>query len=195
MAAGEQELLRAWCDGGDREARRRLIEMNLPLVRVLAQRFAYSGEQLEDLTQVGAVGLIKAVDRYDPDRGVALDAYAATVIAGEIRHHLRDRCAPVRVPRRLQAEGVRVTAVQLDHEAGGPQPDPAEEADDRVAVGAALRALAPRERRLVLLRFVEDLSQAQIARRTGLSQVHVSRTLRGALLRLHEQLAAPSTNG
>jgi RNA polymerase sigma-B factor len=176
-------------------ARRRLIERHLPLVRSIAARYAGGGEPLEDLVQIGAIGLIKAVDRYDAARGAAFGAYAAPFISGEIRHHLRDRCAPVRVPRRLQAEGVRVTAVQLDHEAGGPQPDPAEEADDRVAVGAALRALAPRERRLVLLRFVEDLSQAQIARRTGLSQVHVSRTLRGALLRLHEQLAAPSTNG
>ena len=64
------------------------------------------------------------------------------------------------------------------------------QAQDRVAIGAALRSLAPNERRVVLLRFVEDLSQAQIARRIGRSQVDVSRTLRSALLRLHEQLAA-----
>ena len=64
------------------------------------------------------------------------------------------------------------------------------QAQDRVALGAALRSLAPNERRVVHLRFIEDLSQAQIARRIGRSQVHVSRTLRSALLRLHEQLAA-----
>jgi RNA polymerase sigma-B factor len=94
----------------------------------------------------------------------------------------------VRVPRRLQAEGVRVTAVELE-QADGPQNDPVGEAHDRVALGAALRALAPTERRVVQLRYLEDLSQAQIATRIGRSQVHVSRTLRAALLRLHEHLA------
>ncbi len=58
--------------------------------------------------QIGAIGLIKAVDRYDAGRGVALDVYAVPAIAGEIRHHLRDRCEPVRVPRRQRADGVRV---------------------------------------------------------------------------------------
>jgi RNA polymerase sigma-B factor len=166
--------------------RRLLIERHLPLVRSIARRYAGGGEPLEDLAQVGAIGLIKAADRYDAGRGVAFGAFAAPFIAGEIRHHLRDRCGPVRVPRRLQAEGLRVTSVELQEAAEPAAPD---HAVDRLALGAALRALAPRERRLVLLRFVGDLSQAQIASRTGLSQVHVSRTLRGALNRLHEQLA------
>ena len=169
-------------------ARRLLIERHLPLVRAIARRYAGGGEPLEDLAQVGAIGLIKAVDRFDAARGVAFAAYAAPFIAGEIRHHLRDRCAPVRVPRRLQAEGVRVTAVELEQADGSPA-DPMVEAQDRVALGAALRSLHPNERRVVQLRFEEDLSQAQIARRIGLSQVHVSRTLRAALLRLQEHLA------
>jgi RNA polymerase sigma-B factor len=168
-----------------RPARASLIEHHLPLVRSIAARYA-GAEPLEDLVQVGAIGLIKAADRFDAGRGAHFGAYAAPFIAGEIRHHLRDRCAPVRVPRRLQAEGVRVTAVALEHAA---EPAAALDHADRLALGAAVRALAPRERRLVLLRFVGDLSQAQIAHRTGLSQVHVSRTLRGALSRLHEQLA------
>ena len=168
-------------------ARRLLIECHLPLVRSIARRHAGGGEPLEDLAQVGAIGLIKAADRYDAGRGVAFGAFAAPFIAGEIRHHLRDRAAPVRVPRRLQAEGVRVTAVGLD-QADGPETDPMVQARDRVALGAAMRSLAPTERRVVLLRFAEDLSQAQIARRIGLSQVHVSRTLRAALLRLEQQL-------
>ena len=168
-----------------------LIERHLPLVRSIAGRYA-GAEPLDDLAQVGAIGLIKAADRFDAARGIAFGAYAAPFIAGEIRHHLRDRCAPVRVPRRLQEQGVRVTAVELD-EANGRHADPMVAARDRVALGTALRSLHPNERRIVQLRFVEDLSQAQIARRIGLSQVHVSRLLRGALLRLHEQLA--STNG
>jgi RNA polymerase sigma-B factor len=173
-----------------RAPRRLLIERHLPLVRAIARRFAGGGEPLEDLAQVGAIGLIKAADRFDADRGVTFGAFAAPFIAGEIRHHLRDRCAPVRVPRRLQAEGVRVTAVELDQVATA-HADPMVQAHDRVALGAALRSLAPNERRVVQLRFGEDLSQAQIARRIGRSQVHVSRTLRSALLRLHEQLATP----
>jgi RNA polymerase sigma-B factor len=169
-------------------ARRLLIERHLPLVRSIARRYT-GAEPLEDLAQVGAIGLIKAADRFDDARGVAFSAFAAPFIAGEIRHHLRDRCAPVRVPRRLQAEGVRVTAVELE-QADRPEADPMVQARDRVVLGAALRSLAPTERRVVLLRYLEDLSQDQIARRIGLSQVHVSRTLRTALLRLHEQLAA-----
>ena len=173
-------------------ARRLLIERHLPLARSIARRHA-GDEPLDDLAQVGAIGLIKAADRFDSTRGIPFAAYAAPFIAGEIRHHLRDRAAPVRVPRRLQAEGVRVTAVELE-EAGG-HADPTAQAHDRVALGTALRALHPNERRIVQLRFGEDLSQAQIARRIGLSQVHVSRILRAALLRLHEQLALSSTNG
>jgi RNA polymerase sigma-B factor len=187
--------------------RRRLIERHLPLVRSVARRYAGGAEPLDDLVQVGSIGLIKAVDRYDADRGTAFPAYAAPFIAGEIRHHLRDRCAPVRVPRRLQEEGVRVVAVGLDSAddaravaagldgAGDAHADPMAQTRDRLAVGAALRALRPRERRLVQLRFVEDLSQAQIARLTGMSQVQVSRMLSGALTRLRDELAVSSSIG
>jgi RNA polymerase sigma-B factor len=171
------------------DARRELVERHLPLVRAIAARYTGGGEPLEDLVQVGAIGLIKAADRYDALRGAPFPAYAAPCVAGEIRHHLRDRCAPVRVPRRLQAEGVRVVAVGLDT-VGEAHADPIARAGDRLALGAALRGLRPRERRILQLRFAEDLTQAQIARRTGMSQVHVSRMLQGALARLRDELAA-----
>jgi RNA polymerase sigma-B factor len=178
-------------------ARHELIERHLPLVRRVARGFAGQDEPLEDLVQIGTIGLIKAVDRYDAGRGVDLGAYATPAIAGEIRHHLRDRSAPVRVPRRLQQEGIRVSAVTLDsvpeQRDGGA--DPHADTQDRLALGSALRSLQPRERRLLHLRFVEDLSQSQIAARTGLSQVHVSRTLRLSLLRLRDQLVMNSTSG
>jgi RNA polymerase sigma-B factor len=87
---------------GDLAARERLIEAYLPLVRSLAQRFANCGERVEDLVQVGSIGLIKAVDRFDPERGVDLAAFAAPNILGEIKRHLRDKTAPIRVPRRNQ---------------------------------------------------------------------------------------------
>jgi RNA polymerase sigma-B factor len=82
--------------------REQLVESHLPLVQSVARRYASSGESLDDLVQVGAVGLVKASNRFDPRRGVAFAAFAAPVIEGEIRHHLRDRCAPVRIPRSLQ---------------------------------------------------------------------------------------------
>jgi RNA polymerase sigma-B factor len=84
------------------ESRQRLIEQQLPLVESLARRYAHRGEQLEDLVQVGTIGLIKAVDRYEPARGVTLAAFAVPNILGEIKRHLRDRCGTIRVPRRYQ---------------------------------------------------------------------------------------------
>jgi RNA polymerase sigma factor (sigma-70 family) len=120
--------------------------------------------------------------------------YAGPAIAGEIRHHLRDRCDPLRVPRRLRADGVRVRTVSLDG-VTAPVADPLAAAPERIALGTALRTLHPRERRIVLLSFVADLSQAQVAARVGLSQVHVSRLLRGALANLRAQMLTTSTNG
>ena len=145
MAAREQELLRAWCEGGDREARRQLIEMNLPLVRVLAQRFAHSGEQLEDLTHVGAVGLIKAVDLYDSTRGSSLRAYAVPTVLGELRRHLRDRARPIRVPRRDGEKPIVVQSVPLEAEAPSARDALAEHrlerGEERALLEAGLRTL------------------------------------------------------
>jgi RNA polymerase sigma-B factor len=96
-----RSLLRTYCETGDWAARERLIELHLPLVRMLARRYANCGEQLEDLVQVGSVGLIEAIDRFDPERGSELTSYAAPTIVGEIKRHLRDRTSTVRIPRRL----------------------------------------------------------------------------------------------
>ena len=83
-------------------ARERLIESHLPLVKAVARRYAGRGAEFEDLVQVGAIGLIKATDRFDPGRGVAFASFAAPTIEGEIRHHLRDRTSALRIPRELQ---------------------------------------------------------------------------------------------
>lgn len=87
-----------------------LITMHLPLVRHLAHRYRDRGEPWDDLVQVGTVGLIKAIDGYDPDRGAELSTYATPTILGEIKRHFRDRTWAVRVPRRLQELQARVTA-------------------------------------------------------------------------------------
>lgn len=94
-------LLYAYHRQGDLGARARLIEEYLPLVRRLARQHAGRGEQLEDLVQVGSIGLINAIDRFELDRGVDLAAYAIPSIVGEIKRHLRDRVGPIRIPRRL----------------------------------------------------------------------------------------------
>lgn len=94
-------LLRAYHRTGDAEARERLVQLYLPLVRALAQRYANCGESRDDLVQVGAIGLIQAIDRFDPERGSDFSSYAIPTITGEIRNHLRDRGTTVRVPRRL----------------------------------------------------------------------------------------------
>jgi RNA polymerase sigma-B factor len=106
---GDRELLRRYHEGGDVEARERLIEQYLPLVRSLARRYSYRGEQLEDLVQVGCIGLIKAIDRFDIDRGVELTTYATPNIIGEIKRHFRDKGWSVRVPRGLQELNVRLS--------------------------------------------------------------------------------------
>ena len=82
--------------------RERLIESHLPLVKAVAQRYEGRGTELEDLVQVGAIGLIKAIDRFDPGRGASFASFATPTIEGEIRHYLRDRTSPLRIPRDLQ---------------------------------------------------------------------------------------------
>jgi RNA polymerase sigma-B factor len=89
-------------DPARRQVRDRLVEMHLPLVEYLARRFAGRGEPLDDLVQVGTIGLIKAVDRFDTERGVEFSTYATPTVVGEIKRHFRDKGWTVRVPRRLQ---------------------------------------------------------------------------------------------
>ena len=102
-------LLRRYHEHGDLQAREQLIEQYMSLVRSLARRYSYRGEQLEDLVQIGAIGLIKAIDRFDLDRGVELTTYATPNIIGEIKRHFRDKGWSVRVPRGLQELNVQLS--------------------------------------------------------------------------------------
>ena len=102
-------LLRRYHEQGDLAAREQLIEQYLSLVRSLARRYSYRGEQLEDLVQIGCIGLIKAIDRFDLDRGVELTTYATPNIIGEIKRHFRDKGWAVRVPRGLQELNVQLS--------------------------------------------------------------------------------------
>jgi RNA polymerase sigma-B factor len=158
------------------DPRERAIEEHLSLVRAIARRYAGRGEPIDELVQAGCVGLIKAVDRYDPDRGPALAAYAAPAIEGEIRHHLRthDRHAG-------REAGPALDAI----EAGSGQEARSEA---RLLLAGGWATLSERERRLLELRYFGDLTQAQIAQELGLSQAQVSRLLRATLDRLRTEL-------
>ena len=98
----DRELLRRYHEGGDTGAREALIQRHLPLVRSLARRYAGRGEALEDIEQVGAIGLIKAIDRFELKRDVSLATYATPNVVGEIKRHFRDKGWAIRVPRALQ---------------------------------------------------------------------------------------------
>src|ERR1700759_5547763 len=97
-----RELLKRYHEAGDASAREALVERHLPLVRSLAHRYAGRGESLDDIEQVGAIGLIKAIDRYELSREVALTTYATPNIVGEIKRHFCDKGWAIRVPRALQ---------------------------------------------------------------------------------------------
>ncbi len=107
----DQFLLRRYHLYGDRQARDKLITMYLPLVRSLARRYSSRGEHFDDLVQVGSIGLIKAIDRFDLSRGVELTTYATPNIIGEIKRYFRDKGWSVRVPRGLQELNIRLNKV------------------------------------------------------------------------------------
>ncbi|WP_030252555.1 RNA polymerase sigma factor SigF [Streptomyces violens] len=232
-------------------ARNTVIEMNLALVRFAASRFRNRGGdpgQMEDIVQVGTIGLIKAIDRFDLSREVEFPTFAVPYIIGEIKRFFRDSTWAVHVPRRLQelrvelAQAKERLAAELDREptvaelAGhlkiseeeviegivasngyttssldAPNDGGEADGDSRSiadAVGAAdpamelvedLHALAPllnelgeRDRRIVEMRFVREMTQSQIGAELGVSQMHVSRLLTRILERLRKGMLAES---
>jgi RNA polymerase sigma-B factor len=232
----ESALLDRWRRRGDEAARAELVNRFMPLVRTLARRYSYTSEPLDDLVQVGSVGLLHALARYDPRVGSSFRAYAIPTIVGELRRHFRDHAWSVHLPRSLQertrnvqlavshlsatlgrsptiaeiAERIGATSEQVieamearmayrvesldapaepgderDQWQRAGEVDPGfENAEQSALLSRALRALPPREATLVRLRFEEDLSQSEIGRQLGISQMHVSRLLRRALARM-----------
>jgi RNA polymerase sigma-B factor len=219
---------------GDPLLREALICRYLPLARHAARRFRRPNDSIEDLYQVASYALVKAVDGFDPERGLAFTSYATPTITGELKRYARDTGWGMRVPRGLQervldveraitaltaelgrspspaqvAEATGLPAEEvvealeaasnhmlesLDMPAGAGSDaltrgdtvgaiDPTFELVDAVqAVSPALRELPERERLMLSLRFGEELPQSEIARRLGISQMHVSRLLRRTL--------------
>jgi RNA polymerase sigma-B factor len=131
----DRRLLVRYHHGGDPAAREALVERFLPLARQLARRYQRGGEPLDDLVQVASLGLLKAIDRFDPERETAFSSFAVPTILGELKRHFRDKGWSVRVPRDLQELAVKVDRVgeQLSRELGR-APTPAEIAEN---VGAS----------------------------------------------------------
>jgi RNA polymerase sigma-B factor len=222
-----------------RRIRRELLEGHLPLAEHIAMKYQRRGQPMEDLRQVARVGLIGAVDRFDPSRGRDFVAFAVPTIMGEIRRYFRDSTWMVTVPRPLKelnrsvfravgeltAElghsprpkqiasrlGISLEAVYEGLQAGLAyqadsldSPSPRQDDEDRTdnAIGAvasdaelvenretlhsALAELPDREQRIVRMRYVDELTQSQIAERVGISQVHVSRLLTQSVAQLRE---------
>ena len=130
-AREDRRLLERYHRNGDPAAREALVERFLPLARQLARRYQRGGEPLEDLVQVASLGLLKAIDRFEPDRPTAFSSFAVPTILGELKRHFRDRGWSVRVPRDLQEMAVRVDRVAEDMARQlGRAPTPAEIADE-----------------------------------------------------------------
>ncbi|MFE5902632.1 RNA polymerase sigma factor SigF [Streptomyces sp. NPDC056488] len=219
--------------------RNTLIEINMSLVRYAAGRFRARADEMEDIVQVGMIGLIKAIDRFDLSREVEFATFAVPYIVGEIKRFFRDTTWAVHVPRRLQEARVELAkatdelssrlgraprvaelallmglpeeevveaqiasngynSTSLDAAInGGDEEDEAALADfiggedpalelfeDFHTLAPLVVALDERDRLLLHLRFVEELTQAQIGERLGVSQMHVSRLLARSLNRL-----------
>lgn len=240
--ANERELWKRLREQGDASAREELVHRYMPFAKNLALRYRGASESFDDLLQVANLGLVNAIDRFEPERGTPFAAFASPTILGELKRHFRDRVWTVRVPRGLHdrmAEVEKATTVltvelqrspsvgeiaaklemdptdvlevleanhnrrplSLDRPVGGDEDEsPASEwvgdedenfelVDDKLALEGVLPHLDERERLILRLRFVEDMTQSQIAERIGHSQMHVSRILRRTLERIREEVA------
>jgi RNA polymerase sigma-B factor len=224
-----------WQQHSDQSARDTLVQRFMPLARSLARRYNRSSEPFEDLLQVASLGLLKALDRFDPQRGHPFGSFAVPTILGEMRRYFRDCGWSVHVPRGDQERALKVRDAQerfasergraptvnqlteyleLDTEQvinalqaaqayeslslDAPQPgaeeslatygDAVGQEDERyelveldATVAAALKHVPARERMILRMRFIEDLTQTEIAARVGISQMQVSRLLRRSL--------------
>jgi len=223
----------------DPKLREQLIVQHLGLVSALARRFGADGRELDDLIQVGAIGLIQAIDRFDPSRGVAFRSYAVPTILGEMRRYFRDKASTIRLPRHLRellaqasaasarlaqelerppsldelaqamavppedlavAEESAQAPVSLDQELPaseteelssladyfGAEDAEIERLEDRALINQVLSCLSLRERIILYLRFYQGLSQAEVAKRLHISQMHVSRLEHRALERVRQ---------
>ena len=238
-------LLRRYRDTGDVNARDEAVTRLMPLVTSVCRRYEGRAEW-DDLMQVACLGLVKALDRFDPDRGVALSSFVVPTVSGELRRYFRDRMWTVRPPRDLHERSLLVgrtvgeltarhgrspvPAVVAEHlglteeevvealvarqayEADsldapartgtdddgratlgdliGGDDDGLGDAESRAVLASLLAELKPRDREILRLRFEQDLTQSEIAKQVGLSQMQISRIIRAALERMRASAEA-----
>ena len=231
LSGEETEALLAKARAGDAAAREKLISGNLRLVLSVIQKFSGRGENVDDLFQVGCVGLIKAIDNFDPTHLVKFSTYGVPMIAGEVRRYLRDY-NPVRVSRSIRDTAYHAMQVKekMQNETGREPPveeiaaalglkkqqvvlaleaivDPVSLYDpvysdagdtiyvmdqigdnhtdaqwiDEIMLKKAIRALPEREKKILALRYLQGLTQTEVAKEIGISQAQVSRLEKGAL--------------
>lgn len=221
-----------------RALRNRLIERHLGIAYHLAHRYRHRGVPDEDLAQVAIIGLLKAVERFDPERGTGFSAFATPTILGELRRYFRDSSWAMRVPRRLQErvlvvgqavgplsqklgrspapaeiasevglteeevlealeadsaygtaplEGTSDEGFRIDRTvtvADPPEGRPEQVVERRLLASSLVACLSDREQCIVEMRFARNMTQAEIAERIGVSQMHVSRLLSGAIVKM-----------
>lgn len=240
-----RQLFQRWQQDRDETAQEALVLRFMPLARNLARRYDRSSEPFDDLLQVASVGLLKAINRFDPERGYSFPSFAVPTILGEMRRYFRDCGWSVHMPRGDQERALKVREAQetltaeqgraptvnqisvyleidqeqvidalqagqayetlsLDAPRTGAEGDTVSygdsigDDDERyelveldATVVAALKHIPARERAMLRMRFVEDLTQTEIAQRVGISQMQVSRLLRRSL----DQLRALTRDG
>jgi RNA polymerase sigma-B factor len=229
--------------------REQLVAAYHDFVYFLARKFQNRGEPLDDIVQVGYLGLIKAIERFDPDLGYEFTTFATLTVAGEIKRHFRDKGTAIRFPRRLQElhqSAVRIneqmknelgreptvaelaerlgvapedvteamemgpaqTPLSLDQTLGSADGEAGRELAEQIGgddpeldrvemrdiLNRAMEHLTPRERAIMAMRFYEQMSQSEIARRLGISQMHVSRLQRAALEQLRKYVPQESAS-
>ena len=178
---------------GDDSAKEKLVEQNLGLVWSVARRFTGRGYDIEDLFQIGCIGLIKSIDKFDFDYDVKFSTYAVPLIQGEIRRFLRDYGA-IKVSRSLKEMNSKVEQYrQRVIKEKGYEPEIEEIAaalsyDAGEIVMAMEASLEPEEQRLIQLRYFEDKTQSETGKLLGISQVQVSRQEKRILEKLKESV-------
>jgi RNA polymerase sigma-B factor len=194
----DEELLVAYHEDRDPDARDELVRRFIPFARKLALRYVHSREPLDDLVQVASLGLLNALSRFEPGLGKKFTSFAAPTIMGELKRYFRDKGWSVHVPRDLQERALaasrqterlsarlgRSPTVDELGETLGTEDEGFELAADRQMLAAGWASLTDVEREVVSLRLLYDLTQREISQRIGCSQMHVSRLLRRSMIRL-----------
>ena len=246
MTASKEELLLSYLEKRDPDTRARVVQAYMPLVEYVARKLSFSRDEVDDFVQIGSIGLLRAMDRFDVTKEVDFASFATPNIIGEIKHYFRDKRSIIKVPRRLQELYTKIKKYTREVQGSGPAPtvqdlskvfevseelviealdawqsasaisldmpvyrgrgvdgtqttlldqlsgaDHGDAVINKVTLRQAMLTLPRRQRRIVFLRFYRGLSQAEIAEKLTLSQMHISRLLTLSLKKLRVVIDKP----